>query len=108
MKYTELEVKDTSKLEQNLSLHPIHHSYEPDLSNQTIISPPSQNMLLNNPSSTSSPQSLLTPQYSLNQIGTSTQQPDKSLCIPRNRPKQTVDPNIFEELCNLRRTCRVL
>ena len=92
MKYTELEVKDTSKLEQNLSLHLIHHTYEPDLSNQTIISTPSQNMLLNNPSSTSSPQSLLTPQYSLNQIGTSTQQPDTSLCIARNRPKQTVDP----------------
>ena len=42
---TELEVKDISQLEQNLSLHPIFHSIEPDQSNQTIISPPSNNTL---------------------------------------------------------------
>ena len=42
---TELEVKDINQLEQNLSLHPISHSIAPDQSNQTIISPPSNNTL---------------------------------------------------------------
>ena len=48
-----LEVKDTTKSEQNLSLHPMRHGIEPNQSNQTIISPPSNNKLSDNPTSTS-------------------------------------------------------
>ena len=52
---TESEVKDKSQMEQNLSLHPIPHSIELDQSNQAIISPPSNNLLSDKPTSTSSP-----------------------------------------------------
>ena len=38
---TELEVKDTSHSEQNLSLHPVPHIIEPNQSNQTTTSPSS-------------------------------------------------------------------
>ena len=42
---TELEVKDTSHLEKNLSLHPIPHIIEPNQSNQLTTSPPLNNTL---------------------------------------------------------------
>ena len=54
---TELEVKSISQSEQNLTLHPVPHFIEPNQSNQTIVSPPSNNTLSDNPISTSSPQS---------------------------------------------------
>ena len=91
----ELEVKDTSQLEQNLSLHAIPRIIEPDHSNQTIISPLSNNALSDNPTSTSSPQS---PEYLVPiepNIDTSTQQSDSSPCIARNRPKQTCKPPTY-------------
>ena len=55
----ELEVKDTSQLERNLSLHPIPHTHsiEPDQSNQTCTSPALNNTLSDNHTSTSLPQS---------------------------------------------------
>lgn len=46
---TKSEVIDTSQPEQNLSLHPIFHSIKADQSNQTIIFPPLDNNLSNNP-----------------------------------------------------------
>ena len=54
---TDLAVKYTSYLEQNLSLHPIPHVIEPNQINQTTTSPPLNNTLSDNPTSTSSPQS---------------------------------------------------
>ena len=45
---TELEVKDTSHSEQNLSLHPIPHIIEPNQSNQTTTSPSSDKSLSDN------------------------------------------------------------
>ena len=54
---TELEAKDTSHSEQNLSLHPIPHIVEPNQRNQTTTSPPSDYTLSDNPTSTSSSQS---------------------------------------------------
>ena len=48
---TELEVKYTNQSDQNLSLHSIPHSIEPDQSNQMFISPSSSNTLY--PTSTS-------------------------------------------------------
>ena len=58
---TDLEVKDTIHSEQNLPLHPILHIFEPNQSNQTTTSPPSNNTLSDNPNSTSSSQSLDNP-----------------------------------------------
>ena len=84
---TEQEVKDTSPLEQNLTLHPIPHIIETNQSNQTIISPPSNNTLSDNPTSTSSPQSPDNPVPIEPNINTSTQQSHTSLCIARDRPK---------------------
>ena len=54
---TELEAKDTSHSEQNLSLHPIPHIIEPIQRNQTTTSPPACYTLSDNPTSKSSSQS---------------------------------------------------
>ena len=54
---TELEVKDRSHLQKNLSLHPIPHIIEPNQSNQLTTSPPLNNTLSDNPTSMSSSQS---------------------------------------------------
>ena len=51
---TELEAKDTSHSEQNLSLHPIPHIIEPKQRSQTTTSPPADYTLSDNPTSTSS------------------------------------------------------
>ena len=74
----ETEVKDTSHLEQNLSLHPIPHSTEPNQSSQTTASPLS-NILSDNPTSTSSSQSTDNPVPIEPNMGTSPQQSDTSV-----------------------------
>ena len=85
---TKLEVKDTCQSEQNLSLHPIPHIIEPIQSDQTIIAPPLNNKLPDNPTSTSSPKSPDNPAPIEPNINTSTQHSDTSLCIARNRLKR--------------------
>ena len=85
---TELEVKDTSQSEQNLLLHPIPHSIEPDQSNLAIMSPTSNNTLSDKPTSTSSSQSTDTPVPIKPNIDTSTQQSNTSPCLTKNRPKR--------------------
>ena len=84
---TESEVKDASQLEQNLSLHTIHHSIEPDQSNQTIMSPPLNNALSDNPTNASSPESPDTLVPNEPNIDKSTQQSDTSPFITRDRQK---------------------
>ena len=92
---TDLEVKYTSHSEQNLSLHPIPYTIEPNQSNQRTTSLTLNNTLSDNPTSTSSPQS---PDNSVPiepNIDTSPQQSDTSPCIARNRSKQTCRPPTY-------------
>ena len=63
---TKLEVKDTSQSEWNLTLHPIPHIIELNQSNQTIVSPPSNNTYQITPP-VHHHLNLLTTQYPLNQ-----------------------------------------
>ena len=84
---TESEAKDASQLEQNLSLHTIPHSIEPDQSNQTIMSPPLNNALSDNPTNASSPESPDTLVPNEPNIDKSTQQSDTSSFITRDRQK---------------------
>ena len=84
---TDLEVKDTSHSERNLSLHPIPHIIEPNQGNQTTTSPTSNNTLSDNPTRTSSPHSPDNPVPIEPNIDTSPQQSDTSPCIARDRPK---------------------
>lgn len=89
---TKSEVIDTSQPEQNLSLHPIFHSIKADQSNQTIIFPPLDNNLSNNPTTTLSPQSADTPVPTEPNIDTSAQQSDTNPCIVRDRTNEIVEP----------------
>ena len=92
---TELEVKDTSHSEQNLSLHPIPHIIEPNQSNQTTTSPSSDKTLSDNPTSMSSSQSPDNPVPIGANIDTSPQQSDKSQDTTRDRPKRNCRPPAY-------------
>ena len=85
---TELEVKDTSHLKQNLSLHPITHIIESNQSHQTTTSSSSDKILSDNPTSMSSSQSPDNPVPIGTNIDTSPQQSDKSQGTTRDRPKR--------------------
>ena len=92
---TDLEVKDTSHSEQNLSLHPIPHIIEPNQSNQTTTSSPSNNTLSDNPTSRSSPQSPGNAAPIEPNIDTSPQQSEARPCIARDRPKRNCRPPTY-------------
>ena len=74
----ETEVKDRV-IQSKTSLHPIPHAIEPNQSSQTTTSPPSNNTLSDNPTSTSSSQSPDNPVPIEPNMGTSPQQSDRSL-----------------------------
>lgn len=105
---TKSEVIDTSQPAQNLSLHPIFHSIKPDQSNQTIIFPPLDNNLSNNPTTTSSPQSADTPVPTEPNIDTSAQQSDKNPCIVRDRTKRNCRAPTYLKDHNLKKKCSAL
>ena len=84
----ELEVKDTSHSEQNLSLHPIPHIMESNQSNQTTTSPSSDKTLSDNPTSMSSSQSPDNPLPIGPNIDRSPQQSDTSQGNTRHRLKR--------------------
>lgn len=75
-----------------MSLHPILRSIEPNQSNGTVFSPPSNNTLSDNRISTSSPQSPGNWVRIEPSIDTSAQQSDTSPSIVRDRPKQNRRP----------------
>ena len=92
---TELEVKDTSHLKQNLSLHPITHIIESNQSHQTTTSSSSDKILSDNPTSMSSSQSPDNPVPIAANIDTSPQQSDKSQDTTRDRPKRNCRPPAY-------------
>ena len=74
-----------------MSLHPKPHIIEPNQSNQTMTSPPSNNTS-NNPTSMSSPQSPDNPVPIESNIDTSPQQSDASHVLRGTDQNKTVDP----------------
>ena len=101
---TELEVKDTSHLKQNLSLHPITHIIESNQSHQTTTSSSSDKILSDNPTSMSSSQSPDNPVPIGTNIDTSPQQSDKrkSEYYEGQTKTKLYTPSVFERLRNLR------